>query len=148
MASLLVVLQFVLLALCFYPWPNSYQMNWGISLIVLASLLGVASLFFNRPGNFNIRPVYKPGGQLIVTGTYAFFRHPMYVAVILSSMGAVAMQQMPLKLLLVFLLFVVLDVKARLEEKAMTTAFPEYVEYQQSGFRWLPFIIKQQSAND
>ncbi len=147
MANVLVLLQFVILALCFYPWPSSFQINWGLGFILAAVFLGVTTLLFNRPGNFNIRPEYKPGGQLILQGSYRFFRHPMYVSVILAALGAVLMQLQLMKLILVAFLFLVLEKKARLEEVAMSKQFPEYSDYMEQSYRWLPFNFNKTRIN-
>jgi len=45
------------------------------------ALLGLWALSCNRPGNFNIRPTPRAGGQLVQQGPYRWIRHPMYSAV-------------------------------------------------------------------
>jgi len=70
MAALLVAGQFGLIALVaafgalpFHAVPASITAGAG-------ALLGAWTLLHNRPGNFNIRPVPKPGAVLATGGPY------------------------------------------------------------------------------
>ena len=61
--------------------------------LALSALLGVWTLAWNRPGNFNIRPEPKAGGQLVTGGPYRLMRHPMYTAVLLFAVPASPLAQ-------------------------------------------------------
>lgn len=60
------------------------------ALLALAAglALGLWAVTADRPGNFNIRPVPRAGGQLIDRGPYRWIRHPMYSALLLAGLGA------------------------------------------------------------
>ena len=144
----LVVLQFVLLLFCFVPWPQEYLLNYGVIFLLLGVVLGLSALVYNRPGNFNIRPVYKDGAEAIFKGPYQFFRHPMYVAVLLTAIGVLIMQQASYKWLTLFFLFMVLNKKAAMEEKAMSDNHVDYLIYHQQNFRWLPLNRSNENSNN
>jgi len=118
-----------------------------MGLMIAAAILGLSSLLFNRPGNFNIRPEYKPGGKLILVGSYRFFRHPMYVSVLFAAIGAAVMQMSMMKMIAVVVLLLVLEKKARMEELAMNKQFPEYSNYLKHSHRWLPFNFTEKGEN-
>ncbi len=103
--------------------------------------LGLWALACNRPGNFNIHPVPRIGGQLVVHGPYRWIRHPMYSAVLacaLAAAGAIAAGASLLAWLAVAALAAVLAAKARLEEGWMLQAHPDYAAYRARSWRFLP----------
>ena len=88
-ATALVVMQFVHLFVLAYHaaekvWRWDVPMGAVLSVAV-ALLLAVWALVHNPPGNFNISPVQRNGGELIITGPYRWVRHPMYTSVLLGS---------------------------------------------------------------
>src|SRR5450759_3418271 len=86
---LLVAVQFALLA--WLIWPLTTQ-AWSLPALVLvgcAAVLGLWTLFHNRPGNFNIRPEPKASGRLVTGGPYRFVRNPMYSALLLFAAAEV-----------------------------------------------------------
>ena len=89
--AVLVALQFGLIAvLCALAWPVLAQGRSGLGpwlLLGTGAALGVWSLASNRPGNFNVRPAPRVGGQLVQTGPYWWVRHPMYAAVMACVLG-------------------------------------------------------------
>merc|ERR1711991_1311192 len=74
-------------------------------------------------------PAPKPANQLIVTGSYAICRHPLYRAVVLCSAGVVLATGSPLHLLLLVSLAAVLRGKARFEEQGLRALHPDYSQY-------------------
>ncbi len=147
-ATLLVVLQFMLLLFCLLPWPQHYHLNYGVIFLLLGVVLGLSALAYNRPGNFNIRPVYKTGAVAIIKGPYQLFRHPMYVAVLLTTIGVLIMQLASYKWLALLFLFLVLNKKAALEEKVMRDNHVDYLIYHQQSFRWLPLSKKNENRTN
>ncbi len=143
---ILVLLQFMLILFCIAPWPQHYRFNYGLIFMLLGVVLGLSALAYNRPGNFNIRPVYKQGAEAILKGPYQLFRHPMYVSVLLTVIGVLIMQLAGYKWLAFLVLFLVLNKKAALEEKAMRENHVEYLIYHQQSYRWLP-LTKNNGAS-
>jgi protein-S-isoprenylcysteine O-methyltransferase Ste14 len=93
-----------------------------------------------RPGNFNITPLPKNGGELITTGIYSVIRHPMYLAQLLV-VGALIVDYYSLpRLLAVLILFVDLLLKLRFEEQQLLMQFNEYEEYTRKSWKLVPYI--------
>lgn len=135
---LLVATQFLLIALLAWPFSAPVWIVPSLLLVLPAVFLAGWTLTCNRPGNFNIRPELKKGAQLITTGPYAFVRHPMYVCVLWFGLVAALLYASVFKLLMLLLLYIVLWMKAGLEEKALRVQFPDYANYAAAVGRFLP----------
>jgi protein-S-isoprenylcysteine O-methyltransferase Ste14 len=108
---------------------------------VAGALLGLWALSRNRPGNFNIRPTPREGGQLVQQGPYRWIRHPMYTAVIACGLACAWAGGAAWGWLCVAVLVIVLLTKATLEERWMLCAHPAYAAYQAGTYRFLPWIL-------
>ena len=118
----------------------------GLAWLVLAAAvaLGGWALSANRPGNFNIRPLPKPGGRLVRSGPYAWIRHPMYTAILLAALAGVYGVDIPGRTVVgtaFFALLGVLWVKAGLEEQWMQAQHPGYAAYQKESSRFIPWLM-------
>ena len=149
LASLaLVLLQFVLMAVIAWRAGPSFLALQASALawVVLAAgiALGVWAVSANRPGNFNIRPLPKAGGQLVRNGPYAYIRHPMYSSILLAALSGVYGVDIPGRTLVgtaFFALLAVLWFKSGLEEKWMATQHPDYAAYQKESSRFIPWLM-------
>ena len=103
--------------------------------------LGLWALAHNRPGNFNIRPTPRSGGQLVQTGPYRWIRHPMYAAVMLCAAACGWAVRSWWVWAVAAVLVAVLAIKARLEERWMLKRHAGYAAYLQGTRRFLPFIV-------
>ncbi len=111
----------------------------GPWLVLVSGLaLGLWALSCNRPGNFNIRPTPRAGGQLVRSGPYRWIRHPMYSAVLLVALACAWASAVPVGGLGLVLLAAVLAVKASLEERWMLTQHADYADYQGRTRRFVP----------
>ncbi len=118
-------------------WHVSAGVGLGATLFLLAAvvgLTGVAHLDRNRT------PFPRPraGSRLIQRGIYAWVRHPLYLSVMLAGFGWALVWQSGLTLFLALLQVGFFDAKARLEERWLTEAFPEYAEYRRRVRRFVP----------
>lgn len=136
--TLIVTAQFLLIGLLIWPFTEVRFLLPAIMLALPALAFGVWTLRHNRPGNFNIRPSIREGGQLVMEGPYALVRHPMYVCVLWFGAATVILYATLIKLWLLLLLFVVLNAKAALEEALLVNAFPDYADYRRKVGRFLP----------
>ena len=148
LGSALVALQFGLMALI--GWLAGPAFLRG-AVPVVALVVGLAAvavggwaLSVNRPGNFNIRPTPRPGGQLVQTGPYRWIRHPMYTAILLAAvaglLGADADHRLAVAATAVALA-VVLRLKAEVEERWMLMHHPAYADYLRTTRRFVPWLV-------
>lgn len=143
LGRLLVLLQFGLLAWMAMRLCAADALSRPLVLGLLAASAGVGlwALYANRPGNFNIRPTPRAGGELITEGPYRWIRHPMYTAVLLAGLAAAVGCGTPLDGGLWAALLVVLLVKSRMEERALQVRFPAYQSYKAHTRRFVPWLI-------
>ena len=148
LGSALVALQFGLMALIAGLAGPAFLRGmapgiaWTVGLCAVA--VGLWALSANRPGNFNIRPTPKPGGQLVRAGPYRWIRHPMYTSILLAGvaggLGASADQRLAVAAS-VSALAAVLWVKSGLEERWMLARHPAYADYRRTTRRFLPWLV-------
>lgn len=145
MGTFLVALQFGLLfALVALATPNVLggDIPKGAFMLAGASIaLAAWTLFHNKPGNFNIRPLPKIHGVLVTTGPYQWIRHPMYTSVLLGA-SALAWTAGHLSAWAMWsALAVVLFLKSTFEERWMREKHPAYAAYRLRSRRFLPWLF-------
>jgi protein-S-isoprenylcysteine O-methyltransferase Ste14 len=140
--QVLVALQFLLIGvLGLLAWPVLRQgaMPWGAWLAAgLGAGVGVWALAANRPGNFNIHPAPRAGGQLVQHGPYRWIRHPMYSAVLCFGVACAWASGSAPGWASAALLAVVLALKAGFEERWMLAVHPGYAAYRARSWRFVP----------
>jgi protein-S-isoprenylcysteine O-methyltransferase Ste14 len=136
----LVALQLSLIAAIALPFGATGWSALATVLVAAAIAMGLWALTANRPGNFNIRPEPKPGGQLVTSGPYRYVRHPMYLAVLLGMLGFCAGYATPWRWASLAALAIVLAIKAGVEERAMAAHHPGYADYARGTKRIVPFV--------
>jgi protein-S-isoprenylcysteine O-methyltransferase Ste14 len=69
-------------------WPSGASIVWlGVALIVAGGALAVsAAMLFRREGT-EINPTSASNRTLVVSGPYAFTRNPMYLSLVLLTLG-------------------------------------------------------------
>jgi protein-S-isoprenylcysteine O-methyltransferase Ste14 len=137
----LVLLQFAALIAVVLPWSAAAFDRWGFVPLTLAAAVGAWTLLHNRPGNFSVLPEPRSGARLVVTGPYAYVRHPMYLAVLLFGLGFLVGWHGWPHLAAFVLLGAVLHVKSRREETLLAQRFPEYADYARRTRRLVPFVL-------
>ena len=140
----LVALQLSLIAaLAWLAAPAFLGGRAGIFAWALAAAavgLGAWALGNNRPGNFNIHPAPKAGGQLVQQGPYRWMRHPMYSAVLLGGAACVAAVGGWPGWACLAALAAVLGAKAGLEERWLMVHHAGYAAYRARTARFLPGV--------
>ena len=127
--GLLVAYQFVLLVLL-TATTNWRDLNFFAVPFFFASLvLACWAIKVMRLGHFNIRPAIKEGAILVTHGPYRYIRHPMYASILLAGTGLLLVTFNWLRLAAFIVLWVVLYLKLRFEEKLLAKHFPEYASY-------------------
>lgn len=111
----------------------------GMLLMLLAAILAIVGLCQLRD---SITPFPRPREEasLKTGGIYHYVRHPVYVAIILSSFGwALWWMSAPGALYAVVVAFF-LDRKAAREEKWLKQRYPEYSAYARDVRRFIPRV--------
>ena len=135
-----VIAQLVCLTLIIWPVEQITFSLIGF-LIMLIALVVVIFVFMANPlYNFNVHPMPKKTGALIVHGPYRFIRHPMYTSLCLATLGLLLFQFTIWKLVMWCLLILILVLKARFEEKLLCLHHPGYVDYQKTNKAFIPWI--------
>ena len=122
-----------ILALLGCAWPLAW--HWPLPLTnLLLAINGIGIiwiLWHNRLGNWSVLPIPLDQAKLITSGPYQFMRHPMYAAVLLAGLTLVLHSQSLIGVGAWCILLLVLNIKARLEERYLTLKFSEYAQYSQ-----------------
>lgn len=136
----IVALQLSLIAVIAVPFDAAGWSLPATTLVTAGIAVGMWALTANRPGNFDIRPEPRPGGQLVTHGPYAHVRHPMYLAVMIAMLGFCIGYGTPWRWAALAALVLVLAIKMRIEETLMAARHPGYAGYVRSTKRVVPFI--------
>lgn len=138
-AYLLVTLQMALIAaLCLPVGPREGHPVAAVLLLVAGLGWSGWALSVNPPQNIRIRPVPRPGGRMVTTGPYRLVRHPMYLGVLVCGAGPACLWPAAWKAGAWILLLAVLIAKARREEAALRTCFPQYDAYRRARHFLIP----------
>ena len=147
-----VVAQIVLIGLVFlgprtlaggpawpFPFPHASMVVGGALVAAGGVLLGAG--FVRLGSGLTALPYPKDGAELVETGAFGLVRHPIYSGLLVAGFGWWALfVQGWLTLAYVAVLFVVLDMKARREERWLVEKFPAYAAYQRRVRRFIPFV--------
>jgi protein-S-isoprenylcysteine O-methyltransferase Ste14 len=85
-------------------------------------------------------PRPRSGGTLVTSGVYGFARHPLYGGGLIALAGWAVAGSHPLRLVLTLALWMVLELKIRLEERWLCEIYPEYSSYRQRVQKLIPFV--------
>lgn len=137
----LVFVQFSAFLYIILTSPFAFSSPATFVLFLGGTTLGVWAVCAMRRSRWNIRPDVPERGLLVTNGPYAFIRHPMYMAVLLTA-GALFLE-LPTapRLVALAILFVNLNIKYRYEEHLLTLAFPNrYLAYRARTKALIPFV--------
>ena len=102
----------------------------GLLLIILA--------FTSLRGAIQIAPEPKQGAQLVETGVYRYFRHPIYTGIIFCAIGLFLRQPSIWVAIAVVMVILFLFFKARVEEKLLLGVYPGYANYRRNAWGLFP----------
>ncbi len=112
-----------------------------LMVLELAGLaLGVWAVLAMRIGNFHITPEPLSWSRMVTRGPYQLIRHPMYLALLLTTLPLIIADFSALRLGAWILLLSDLVVKMTYEERLLLNRYPDYSQYQKSTSRLLPGI--------
>jgi protein-S-isoprenylcysteine O-methyltransferase Ste14 len=85
-------------------------------------------------------PHPRPGMDLVVTGPYAYVRHPVYAGLIVLALGWAVLQDAGPALVATAVLAIVLDLKRRREEAYLERHVAAYGDYRARTRALIPFL--------
>jgi len=109
--------------LIFYPNNNNViELHLIISqvLSILGFVILIISAYFLRPA-LRVSPIPKKNAPLIKDGIYRYISHPMYLGVILIALSIILNNLNFVTLIVFIFLYIVLRLKANLEEQLLKT---------------------------
>jgi protein-S-isoprenylcysteine O-methyltransferase Ste14 len=124
-------------------WSYSPVLGVVADAVTLAGLLVALWARMTLGGYWSSSVVLKQDHQIIVRGPYRYVRHPIYSGVLLMVLGTVVLWGSLVALLLFPVAFSGLWMKLHLEERLLTTHFPEAYRHYQSRVRsaLIPFVL-------
>ena len=141
-SRILVFIQFSTIFLMLLPLGGDIKHPYaGTVLLLLGLLIGLAALYKNRLGNFNIRPDIKESCVFVNDGIYRYIRHPMYSSVLTGMFGVLIIYANLYTAVLYLILFVNLLIKMFYEESLWHCWDERYKEYVKNTHRLVPYIF-------
>ena len=137
---LFVAFQFLSLGAIGLTGPLFAKNGWYFALEMTGLALAIWAVIIMRPGNFNITPDPLKRSKLVKTGPYRFIRHPMYLALLLTTFPLILDRFSFIRLLFWIILLVDLVLKIQYEEKLLITGVDNYDLYIKESYKLLPFI--------
>jgi protein-S-isoprenylcysteine O-methyltransferase Ste14 len=139
--NLLVVLQFILIAAIVLMAIDEVNVPWIYFGGVLFIAPGLIILYFSLKqlgASLTVHPEPRKNAKLIETGIYRFVRHPIYTGLLIATFGSVVQSMAVVKLAVWLLLVVLLNFKARWEEKLLSATYADYPDYMKRTGRFVP----------
>lgn len=137
---LFVLIQFVCLGLLVITGPL-IPANGPLLFIELLGIgLGIWAVLTMRIGNFNITPDPLRWTRLVTSGPYRLIRHPMYLAILLTTLPLVISDFDSMRLVTWLVLFFDLLLKLNYEEKLLAAELAGYDLYMRRSARLIPFL--------
>lgn len=135
-----VAVQFITLGAIGLTGPFIAKNGWYFTLEMAGLVLGIWAVMIMRPGNFNIAPDPLTRSELVKEGPYRLIRHPMYLALLLTTLPLILDSFSIFRLLFWVILLVDLVLKMQYEEKLLLAGVDKYDLYIQKSYRIIPFI--------
>ena len=111
--------------------------------IISAIFVGVGSLasvlvLWRLGKSFSLLPEAR---TLVTSGPYAYARHPLYAVEMISIVGTALQFVQPWSAIMAIAVLGMLVVRTLFEERVLTEAYPEYVEYRARTARFIPRVL-------
>lgn len=137
---LFVFIQIVSLGLIGVTGPIFSANKLLLFIEMIGLFLGVWAVLIMKPGNFNITPDPLSWSKLVKAGPYQFIRHPMYLALLLTTLPLIIDRFNYLRLFLWVALLIDLLLKINYEERILVFEVDGYENYLKSSYRLIPMI--------
>lgn len=137
---LLVTIQFTCLGYLLFTAPVLSKGIFLIAIELLGISIGLLAVYTMRLSKLRVQPDVHPAASLIHTGIYRWVRHPMYLAILVTTL-ALLISYFTLDRLAIYLLLLVnLIFKIRHEEQLLQKHFPNYLKVNSKTKRLIPFV--------
>ena len=128
----LVFLQFALI-IVLAIFPDSLDVDPTLEYVGIAMIaIGVVTLFAGFRGlgkSLTANPVPNADGVLVTTGIYSIVRHPIYLGLLIITLGLVISSGVWAQIIVWVALAVLLTYKMRWEEVLLTAKYKGYADY-------------------
>ena len=149
---LLVGAQFLLLGLIGFAPGDRLWPGWGWLIALSASLLFCSAIilafsFAHLGPALTANPVPKVDAPLQTGGAYSYVRHPIYTSVLTFGFGVAIYRGTWLSLFAFLALVLLLNFKARWEEKFLSAKHEGYSSYVNRVPRFFPHLLPRRNMN-
>jgi protein-S-isoprenylcysteine O-methyltransferase Ste14 len=146
-ARAFVIVQFALLSLIVLlpdgrGWPLPTELRRAGQLLAIMGLVILAVAVRELGPGFTALPLPNDKAALRTTGVYRLARHPIYLGLLIGTLGRALDARSWYVLAAVGLLLILLNSKARWEEVRLTARFPDYPDYARRTGRFAPRVRK------
>ena len=148
-ARVFVIVQFALLGLIVLlpdgpDWPLPTELRRAGQLLAITGLVILAAAVRELGPGFTALPLPNENAALRTTGVYRLARHPIYVGLLMCTLGRALDSRSWYVLVAVGLLLILLNSKARWEEVRLTARFRDYPDYAERTGRFAPRVRQRQ----
>jgi protein-S-isoprenylcysteine O-methyltransferase Ste14 len=135
-----VLIQFISLAGIILTGPLLASRPVLLLIELLGIGLGVWAVLTMRLGHFNITPDPLKWSKLVDRGPYEWIRHPMYLALIVTTLPLVIEQFTITRILIWLILLIGLIMKLNYEEGLLLNRLEGYQDYRAQSWKLIPFL--------
>lgn len=139
-STLFVLIQFISLALIGLTGPLLAGSPVLLALELGGIALGIWAVGAMKIGHFNIAPDPLSWSKLVRRGPYRLIRHPMYLALLLTTLPLVSDHFTPARLAVWLILLFNLLLKLNYEESLLADQLEGYRQYTSESYRLIPFL--------
>lgn len=100
----------------------------------------MVSALISIRGSIQIAPAPRDDAELVTRGVYAWFRHPIYTAIVILVLGLFLRKPTLPVAIAALIVIAYLVIKIRIEERLLLSRYPEYGEYRTRTFGLLPWF--------
>jgi protein-S-isoprenylcysteine O-methyltransferase Ste14 len=135
-----VLIQFISLGLIFLTGPLIARNTFLLLIELLGLGLGVWAVLAMRIGHFNVTPDPLKWSKLVDRGPYELIRHPMYLALLLTTLPLVIDFFTITRAIVWLILLIGLVLKLTYEEGLLVDQLDGYQEYRAASWKLIPFL--------
>jgi protein-S-isoprenylcysteine O-methyltransferase Ste14 len=140
--ALSIAFALILTAYTEFPLIKNFSLLIPGSFLIIIGLACRLGVVFSLGKNFTVDIHYSSNQKLLTTGWFRYIRHPSYAALYLCFIGLALSLNHLFSLLIVLIPTAwALIIRVNQEEKVLRQKFtPQYQQYQERTYAFLPFI--------